>query len=323
MLTEFSLHVTTMSIETIIQQAPFDLQKGLQWFVTHAGKTVSWGEAGKAETRLFSTPKGIYKPAGSKFALSVRQTLKTAYPDREPQFRPDGTWTYLYHQEGESPQADDLFTNRGLRACMQVGIPVGVARQVSAKPDTRYSILGIARVTDWKDGVFQLDGFAPDGTLFSQPVDGPLATDLQETEPQVEPFDPVSQEDARQRVLAAVVRRRGQRKFRAGLLRVYGGKCAISGCAVEAILEAAHVTPYLGPDTNALSNGILLRADLHTLWDLGLIAIEPRSMRLWISPSLAGSEYVQFEGRVPLKPTNKTEQLATLALQQHWELATV
>lgn len=311
-----------MSLEAIIQNAPPELRHGLQWFVTNAGKTVAWSDAGKAETRLFSTPKGIYKPEGSIFALSVRQTLKTGYPDREPQFRQDGTWTYLYHQEGETPEADDLFTNRGLKACMEKEVPVGVARQVSTKPNALYAILGIARVTHWKDGVFQLDGYAPDGSLFSQSVDGPLATALQEAERQVESFDPASQQDARQRVLAAVLRRRGQSKFRAGLLRAYGGKCAITGCSVEAILEAAHVTPYLGPNTNALSNGILLRADLHTLWDLGLIAIEPKDMQLWISPSLAGSEYAQYGGLLPFKPATRNEQLAGLALQQHWELAT-
>jgi len=322
MLNKFPMHIEQMSLDAIIQSAPAELRQGLSWFAENAGKTVKWSDAGKAGTRLFSTPKGIYKPEGSQFALSVRQTLKTAYPDREPQFRPDGTWTYLYHQEGETPEADGLFTNRGLRACMEEGVPVGVARQVSAKPDTRYAILGIARVTHWKDGVFQLDGYASDGSLFSQSVDGPLAPELQATEPQVEAFDPASQEDARQRVLTSVVRRRGQSKFRAGLLRAYGGKCAITGCVVEAILEAAHVTPYLGPDTNALSNGILLRADLHTLWDLGLIAIEPISKTMWVSPSLVGSEYDQFAGKVPFIPAKIAEQLAVPALQQHWDLAT-
>lgn len=33
------------------------------------------------------------------------------------------------------------------------------------------------------------------------------------------------------------------------------------------VLEAAHVTPYLGPETNDITNGLLLRADLHTLLD--------------------------------------------------------
>ncbi|MBM3413201.1 MAG: HNH endonuclease [Bacteroidetes bacterium] len=196
------------------------------------------------------------------------------------------------------------------------------SKPFDTKPKARYSILGIARVSHWKDGVFQLDGFAPDGSLFSQSIDGPLAKDLQEIEIHVDPYDPRSQQDARQRVLSSVVRRRGQGKFRANLLRAYGGKCAISGCNIEAVLEAAHVTPYLGPETNTMSNGILLRADLHTLWDLGLIAIDPISKQLWISPSLHSSEYAQYQGIVPFNPNNQIDKIAYPALQQHWKQAT-
>lgn len=268
-----------------------------------------------------TTPQGswahrtIIKPAGiaGSFDADV-----VAFVKPHDEWTPADYIDHLYDQF----KAHGTYSDKVSRKTRCVTIPVGVARQVSAKPDTRYAILGIARVTHWKDGVFQLDGYASDGSLFSQSVDGPLAPELQATEPQVEAFDPASQEDARQRVLTSVVRRRGQSKFRAGLLRAYGGKCAITGCVVEAILEAAHVTPYLGPDTNALSNGILLRADLHTLWDLGLIAIEPISKTMWVSPSLVGSEYDQFAGKVPFIPAKIAEQLAVPALQQHWDLAT-
>jgi hypothetical protein len=82
---------------------------------------------------------------------------------------------------------------------------------------------------------------------------------------QGEPFDPKGQDDARARVLREVVQRRGQQKFRKALIAAYGGRCAISGCPVTPLLEAAHITPYLGPDTNSITNGLLLRADLHTL----------------------------------------------------------
>lgn len=40
---------------------------------------------------------------------------------------------------------------------------------------------------------------------------------------------------------------------------------------------------------NDIGNGILLRADIHTLWDLGLIAINPDTMMIWVSPNLVGS----------------------------------
>ena len=74
-------------------------------------------------------------------------------------------------------------------------------------------------------------------------------------------FDPADDEDARRRVTASIVVRQGQAEFRGRLLINYGGRCVVSGCRVLAVLEAAHVTRYLGPRTNHPSNGLLLRAD--------------------------------------------------------------
>ena len=101
--------------------------------------------------------------------------------------------------------------------------------------------------------------------------------------------------DRRERVMAAICSRRGQAKFRRSLVRRYGGKCAISGCRVMAIVEAAHVWPYRGEGDNHPENGLLLRADLHTLYDLDLIRIDT-DLRVWLAPELKGSEYEAFEG---------------------------
>lgn len=162
-----------MTIEEIITSAPPNLQQGLRWFSDNAGNIVPWVAQLENGTRLFSTPKGIYKPEGSEYALSVRQTLKSPYYDHDPIRRLDGTWTYMYFQEGVPLDDDQLFTNRGLKRCMEDGVPVGVALQQSAKPDpTRYEILGIAKVTNWKDGFFQLDGYTKEGALFSRQIEG-------------------------------------------------------------------------------------------------------------------------------------------------------
>jgi hypothetical protein len=85
-------------------------------------------------------------------------------------------------------------------------------------------------------------------------------------------FDPHSIYDARNRVRREIVQRRGQRKFREKLLKAYGYRCAICGCDCVDVLEAAHVPPYLDGATNHITNGMLLRGDLHTLFDLQKIA---------------------------------------------------
>ncbi|MBW4515261.1 MAG: HNH endonuclease [Timaviella obliquedivisa GSE-PSE-MK23-08B] len=99
-------------------------------------------------------------------------------------------------------------------------------------------------------------------------------------------FNTETLKDARERVLISIVRRQGQSQFRQQLLRVYKGKCAILGNDVEQALEAAHIIPYCGLETNTTSNGLLLRADLHTLFDLNLITIDPQTMKVLIAPKL-------------------------------------
>jgi predicted restriction endonuclease len=95
--------------------------------------------------------------------------------------------------------------------------------------------------------------------------------------------------------------RRGQKDFRAALLEAYGRRCAITGCAVEDVLEAAHITPYRGSLTNHVSNGLLLRTDLHTLFDCGLLAVDPETRTLVVADTLKSSSYAKLDGKL-LRP---------------------
>lgn len=90
--------------------------------------------------------------------------------------------------------------------------------------------------------------------------------------------------------------REGQQKFRDQILNTYGHSCCISGCKVIDVLEAAHITPYNGPDSNVINNGLCLRSDLHKLWDKYLIAINPDSYKVELSSKLKGTDYEQYEG---------------------------
>lgn len=246
------------------------------------------------------------------------------YPDKEPILRPDGTWSYLYFQEGEVEDLERHATNRGLLACMHDEVPVGVMRQISSKPNVRYMILGLAFVSRWQDGYFLLEGCNGAGQSHAGSVEGPAAGLVAEAQQHADTegaFDPSGMADARERDMASIVRRRGQAKFRAKLLKVYGRRCAISGCDVEEALEAAHVTPYLGPATNSVQNGILLRADLHTLWDLGLIAVNEVTRMLAISKSLEGTSYGDLNGRPVSLPADVTLAPSAAALCQHREWA--
>jgi putative restriction endonuclease len=71
-------------------------------------------------------------------------------------------------------------------------------------------------------------------------------------------FDPKNLEDGRKKALQHVAIRQGQAKFREKLLDAYEGCCAVTGTSIAATLQAAHIVPFRGPDTNAVQNGILL-----------------------------------------------------------------
>ena len=69
--------------------------------------------------------------------------------------------------------------------------------------------------------------------------------------------------------------RLGQQGFRGEMLRRYGPRCAFTGPQPPEVLEAAHVRSYSASHRHERSNGLLLRRDLHALFDRGLITIDP------------------------------------------------
>lgn len=123
-----------------------------------------------------------------------------------------------------------------------------------------------------------------------------------------EVYVPKDIEDARERIQALIVARRGPQKFRNRLLTLYQGKCAITGTLAQDMLEAAHILPYNGPETNKPRNGLLLRSDMHALFDLKLIAVDTRTMTLLVSGGLKSTEYADYAGRSLNLP--RIEQLA-------------
>ena len=296
----------------------------LNWFREHRGETVSWAEIKEHAdrgARLVNQAKGIYKPHYTDYALSVRQTLNSPYADKEVLRRQDGSWVYPYFQENQNPaERDQKAGNRGLVKCMADRVPVGVLMQVKPKPGVEYAVLGLATVTEWKDGYFILEGFSNQGASKRTATESDAAHDrarVSATSPVPEDFIPHELADLRERQIAEVVRRKGQARFRAALVAAYEGKCVITGCDAVEALEAAHIIPYRGLQTDHPQNGLLLRADLHSLFDLGLLAIDPSTMRVVLSPELAQSSYAALAARTVAAPTEPSLRPSADALAQH------
>jgi hypothetical protein len=101
-------------------------------------------------------------------------------------------------------------------------------------------------------------------------------------------------EDARQ--LAAIKIRRGQADFRERLLSAWSRRCVVTECRVLGLLEASHIKPHAKEADYQTSNGLLLRADIHTLYDLDLLSVD-QFMRVHLAEELQASEYQRYDGK--------------------------
>jgi hypothetical protein len=134
-------------------------------------------------------------------------------------------------------------------------------------------------------------------------------------------FDPESGKAGRNQVIESIIRRRGHPSFRQQLLAAYEYRCAITNFNALDTLEAAYIIPYRGKFTHHPSNGLLMRADLHTLFDLGKIAIDTRNMTVILADELAESSYKILRGRPLRYPKSEEQRPSTEALDLHRRLA--
>ncbi len=305
----------------IVGELPERHRTALTWFLRNRGTEQRWPKPLSDGTLLASKAQGIYKPKWSKYCLSIRQSIRSRYADKDLQMRPDGTWSLVYAQEVSDPRSRDAdYANRSLIACMEERIPIGVLKQISDTPVSRYLVVGVAMVLKHHEGYFLIEGFAADGTVrgLESPQDLKTWATIQENEMELAgAFDSENIIDAREKILTSIIRRRGQPNFRQQLLEIYGARCAITNCSVEEALEAVHILPYKGPQTNHPSNGLLLRADIHVLFDLGLITVDTKTMTVVIASSLMGSCYAELNGARLHLPRTGAFNSSKDALDQH------
>ena len=114
-------------------------------------------------------------------------------------------------------------------------------------------------------------------------------------------------------------RRRGQREYRFALLERYGESCAILGPQPPQVLEAAHIRSFSKTGAHDREGGLLLRRDLHTLFDDHLLTVHPERLTVEVAPDLQRYEtYSSLQNRELVLP----EHLAPKAeyLEEHFEV---
>jgi hypothetical protein len=296
--------------------------EALEWFQANAGRVFPDRPRNVGLPIAVTDPQsGIWKPRGTDYAVSVLQTHKHRYPDMPPYFV-QGTWVYQYHQEGEAAEGPyERYANRALMQCKADGIPVGVVLPAPEAGPRAYKVVGLGFVDRYEEGYFVISGPAEVSDTGFLLGEAPPEETLQLITFAAEDSAAYEGVGEKQRVLASVVRRQGQPHFRRQLLMAYDGRCAMSEYDAEDALEAAHIDPYSGPGSNSVGNGLLLRSDMHDLFDLGLVAVDTSHQVLLLGDKLGGTRYESYAGRRLHLPNDRKLWPSTDRLDHHREVA--
>jgi hypothetical protein len=116
---------------------------------------------------------------------------------------------------------------------------------------------------------------------------------------------------------AEVAVRQGQPKLREKLLYLYEGRCAITGVALKAVLHACHITPYYRTKVCLAEDAILLRSDLHDLFDSDCLAIHPATLEIHIRQDILYNEYRKLHG-IKLRPRRDGGSILPTGLLTRW-----
>jgi putative restriction endonuclease len=117
--------------------------------------------------------------------------------------------------------------------------------------------------------------------------------------------------------------RLGQGAFRLAVTDAYNRECAITQGRVLPALEAAHIQSYTSGGEHAVSNGLLLRRDIHSVFDAGYLTFD-EDLRVVVSDRVRtefnnGNEYRRLHGEKLKLPSNPAFHPKPERLQWHRE----
>lgn len=118
--------------------------------------------------------------------------------------------------------------------------------------------------------------------------------------------------------------RLGQGAFRMIVTDAYERRCAITGEKTLPVLEAAHIKPFAQVGTHQVENGLLLRSDLHRLFDLGYLSVTPTDRTVRVSPKIReqfsnGRDYYALDRRPLRAPQSPFPEPARELLEWHMD----
>lgn len=307
----------TATLQDTLAKLGSDHARALEWFVDHEGDVGPrpWRRDGQSVvpgvSMAMTAERGIHKPSQLPCALSIGATSSSLYLDGQQTPVGDGTWILPYRQHvGADGQGYESRWNRALLKNVRDRIPVGVFVPAIGGANLNLG-LAMPESFDPSTGTFLLRGpmrFAQSAAVWEIPVW--TSDDLDQALLAEEEADPL--------IMTLVRQRRAQGAFRDSLLEAYSGRCCVTKYDTEAALQGAHILAYSGRSSQIPSNGLLLRADLHILFDRHLLAIEPKDLTVRVAPAISSSAYGELEGRPISRPDREELCPDPSRLKVHW-----
>lgn len=274
------------------------------------------------------TEVNFWKPGGQGFkALSIGEpfAFKTHYPDNQivgvgffagsAVMRVSEAWRFFGEGNGVASQTEmrrRIAHYRPSRAVeMDPEIGCVMLRDVAFLPVGAH----LPPPSDWSSNIVQGKGYPVEGSA----IEGLMRELLSRTAGTL---------DATSAVPGAVFgdprlarNRLGQGSFKAMVLQAYRRRCAITKDKIVPVLQASHIRPVTQQGQNRLDNGILLRSDVHTLFDEGYIGLDSK-YRLRVSSALRaefgnGEEFYSMAGLPILIPERRSDRPALEFLEWH------
>ncbi len=209
-------------------------------------------------------------------------------------------WDAFGQKNGVSSLSDLIDRVRKYRRELEVSDPV-IGCNVLAEPFFLDRPMWIPVPSSWAANIVQgksYDTTQPDGRSLWESVRRHIEFGYPIADPTTETSDA---QVARFGAEYLARGRLGQGAFRVLVTDAYQRRCAVTGEKTLPVLEAAHIRPYAEEGPHRICNGLLLRSDLHKLFDLGYITVTPE-LRLEVSTRLKedwhnGREYYAHHGK--------------------------
>lgn len=328
--------LSDLAIEYASTAAPPEFRPAWNWYQSMEGRLIprlpSGRDAPKDVPIKLAAQRGIHTPSaaslsggwkdGRKYAVTIYTSTGNRYADKSVISRPDGTWLLEYkEQKTEKGRQTKWDQNRPLLNCLEDGVPVGV---LVGQPSGGYRVLGLAFVEryDERSGFFTLHGPVNSATeqqgIFSSSMDDGLSAADRQRLFELQRLALVNG-DERIRSLVRTARREQQTRFRNTVYSAYGGRCAASDNNIDNILQAAHIDDFRGRKSQIVQNGILLRVDIHMLYDANLLGITPDSHRIVLSNNVDMSDYEFLLGRQLRLPRDRAKRPNDELLDIHYK----